>query len=381
MKKSQSLSIISSSRADYGILKNLILKIKKDKKINLKFIVSGTHLEKVYGKTIKQIKNDRIKIDKKIHIRLGATSEKNIIKNMGLYMSQISSYLKKTKSLGIILLGDRYEMLAVASAANILNIPIIHIHGGEVTHGSYDDQIRHAITKLSHFHFVSTESAKRRVIQMGEEKKNVFLVGSLGVENLLFHKKKKNLREIFNFKLKKKKILICYHSQTNNIDLSRVDLLNLLDALKYFKDCSLIFTYPNHDLDSEFIIKKIKNFLKRNKNSKLINSLGQENFYECLKNFDCIIGNSSAGIIEAPSAKIPTINIGLRQSGRDMAKSIFSIKGKSSLIIKTLRKVLLYKRKNSIDFKNPYFKKNSSNLIISQLKQINFSKKTTKIFQ
>lgn len=381
MKKSVTLSIFSSSRADYGILKNLIIKLKKDKKFNLKLIVSGTHLEKVYGKTIKQIIKDKINVDHKIHIKLGSTSEKSIIKNMGLYMNKISNYLIKTNTKGLILLGDRYETLAVASAANILNIPIIHIHGGEITHGSYDDQIRHAITKLSHFHFVSTQAAKKRVLRMGEEKKRVFLVGSLGVENLLLHKKKKNLQKILNFELKNKKILICYHSQTNNLRLSRIEFLNLLDSLKNFKEYFLLFNYPNHDLDSEFIIKKTQSFIKKNKNSKLIKSLGQDNFYECLKSFDCVIGNSSAGIIEAPSAKIPTINIGLRQSGRDMAKSIFSIKGKSSLIKKTLKKVLILKKKNLISFNNPYHKKNSSNLILNHLKKINFSKKTVKLFR
>lgn len=381
MKKKTSLSIVSSSRAEYGILKNLISKLKKNKQINLKFIISGSHLDKKYGQTYKQIKKDKIKIDHKIYINLGNSINKNIIKNMGLYMTKVSEYLRRSNSKGIILLGDRYEMLSIASAANILNIPIIHIHGGEVTYGSYDDQVRHAITKLSYFHFVSTENAKKRVIRMGEDKKRVFLVGSLGVENLLIHRKKNNLNKIFNFEMKKNKILVSYHSQTNNIKSSRVEFMNLLNALKYFNSYTIIFTYPNHDLDSEFIIKKIKLFIKKNNNSYLFKSLGQENFYECLKSFDCIIGNSSAGIIEAPSAKIPTINIGFRQRGRDMSKSIFSIEGNTLIIKKTINKILKLKKKNLINYSNPYYKKNTAKLILSRLKSIDFLKLPPKNFK
>ncbi len=379
MKKSKKISIISSSRADYGILKNLIVKLSNDKKFNLDFIVTGSHLDKKYGKTISFIKKDKVIINHKIRINLGKTSKLNISHIISEYIKKISKYLDKSRPDGIIILGDRYEMLAIATVANIFNIPIFHLHGGEVTSGSYDDQIRHSITKLSFLHFASTLRAKNRIIQMGEDKKRVFFVGSLGVENLLKYKKKNNLTKIFDFKLKNKKILISYHSQTKNIKLSRLDFLNILKALKYFKNCSLIFTKPNHDFDSDFILKNIKKFLKTNKNAILISSLGQENFYECLKNFDCIVGNSSAGIIEAPSAKIPSVNIGNRQEGRDMAKSVYTIKGNQIIIRKILNKILSSKKIRN--FKNPYFKNTKpSDLIISILKKYDFSKSVIKKF-
>ena len=174
MKKKETIAIISSTRADYGILKNLIIKLKKEKNIKLKFIVSGTHFDKKYGRTLIHILKDKIKIDHKIPIKLGKSSKKNIIKNMAQYMIKICDYYLRIKFKAIILLGDRYEMLAIASVANILNIPLIHLYGGEITNGSYDNQIRHAITKLSDYHFVSTLKSKKRVIQMGEEKKKYF---------------------------------------------------------------------------------------------------------------------------------------------------------------------------------------------------------------
>lgn len=377
----QRIIIISSSRADYGILKNLIYKMQIDKSFDMKFVVTGSHLDAKYGNTLKYIYKDKIKIDQKIKIHLGKTTKKNITNNLSKYINKFSNYFDNIKPNAILILGDRYEMLAIAIVANIHNIPIVHLHGGEITEGSYDDQNRHAITKLSFIHFVSTLSAKKRVMQMGENKNNVFHIGSLGVENLINYKKNNSLRKIFNFKLKTKKILVSYHSVTNNIKSSRLDFSNLLKSLKFFQDCTIIFTSPNHDLDSDFITKKINNFLKKNSNAKIIKSLGQENFYECLKSFDCIIGNSSSGIIEAASARIPSINIGDRQIGREKPESIYSIKGDSVLIKKTIEKVFSLKQKNLIRYFNPYYKKNSSDLIISELKKINFVKVLPKKFK
>ncbi len=370
--KKKKICIISSSRAEYGILKDLIIKLKYAKKFKTKVLVTGSHLIPKYGSTIENIKKDKIQIDYKIKIKLNKNDKYSIIKDMSDYLQKFSNAFKKINPDLILVTGDRYEILCAAIVANILRIKLAHIHGGETTLGSYDDGARNAITKLSNFHFVSTAKYKTKVIQMGEDPKNVFNVGSLSVENLIRIRKKNNfLNNILNFNFNKKRILISYHSLTTNIKKGRKDLNELLNSLKKIKDTFIVFSYPNHDVDSDYIIKKINKFVKKNKNSKVFKFVGQENYYQLLKNFDCIIGNSSSGIIEAPSAEIPSINIGERQEGRIMSKSIFNIKAKN--VLTTLKKIYKLKDRKKINFNNPYQKKNTTKNIILKLNKINFN--------
>ncbi|MDA7715683.1 UDP-N-acetylglucosamine 2-epimerase [Pelagibacteraceae bacterium] len=370
--KKKKICIISSSRAEYGILKELIIKLKSSKKFKTEVLVTGSHLVTKYGSTYRNIKKDKIKIDYKINVKLNKNDKFSIIKDMSNYLKVFSNTFKKIKPDLILVTGDRHEILCVAIVANIFRIRLAHIHGGETTLGSYDDGSRNAITKLSNIHFVSTNKYRTKVIQMGENPKNVFNVGSLSVETLTKIKKNDNfLNNILNFNFNKKRILISYHPLTANIEKGRKDFNELLNSLKKVKNTSLVFSYPNHDVDSDYIIVKIKEFVKKNKNSKLFKFVGQENYYQLLKNFDCIIGNSSSGIIEAPSAKIPTINIGERQEGRIMSKSIFSIKAKN--VFNTLNKIYKLKGRKKINFTNPYQKKNTTKNIIEKLNKIKFN--------
>ena len=371
--KKKKICIITSCRAEYGILKKLIIRLKQSKRFITNLLVTGTHLSPKYGNTFRNIENDGVGIDYKIKIDFKKTDKFSIVKDMSKYLNKFSDAFKKINPSLIIILGDRYEILCAAISANIIRIPIAHIHGGETTFGSYDDNMRHAITKLSNLHFVSTDKYKTRVIQMGENPRSVFNVGSLGVENLIDTKKNSKFsKKIFNFNLKKKKILITYHSLTTNIKKGRKDFDFLLNSLKKLKDTSIIFSYPSHDVDSDYIINKIKKFVKKNRNSICVKSLGQENYYQCLKNFDCMIGNSSSGIIEAPSARIPTINIGNRQEGRVMSKSISNINVKK--VLSALKKIYELKKTNKIDFFNPYYKSYTSQKIIKNLNKVNFNK-------
>ncbi len=369
--KKKKICVISSSRAEYGILKELIIKLKSSKKFKTEVLVTGSHLIPKYGSTYKNIKSDKIKIDHKIKVKLNKNDKYSIIKDMSNYLEKFSNALKKIDPDLILVTGDRYEILCVAIVANILRIRLAHIHGGETTLGSYDDGARNAITKLAFVHFVSTEKYKSKVINMGENPQNVFNVGSLSVESLLKIKKNKNfLKKISNFDFSSKKILISYHPLTTNIKKGRRDFRELLACLKKMKNTSMVFSYPNHDVDSDYIILKINEFVKKNKNSLLLKFVGQENYYQILKNFDCVVGNSSSGIIEAPSAKIPTVNIGERQNGRIMSKSIFNIKAKN--VVHALNKIYSLKDKKKINFKNPYHKKNTVKNIIDKLNKIKF---------
>jgi GDP/UDP-N,N'-diacetylbacillosamine 2-epimerase (hydrolysing) len=292
---------------------------------------------------------------------------------MSKLMQKFTKEINKDKPDLIILLGDRHEILTIAICAMILKVPIAHIHGGEITEGAFDDQIRHAITKLSHLHFVSTEKYKKRVSQMGENKNNVHNVGSLGVENIKRIKflKKNVIEKKLKYNLNKKNLLITFHPVTLHKQNETID--PLLNSLGKLKDTNLLFTSPSADPGSNAIIKKIKKFVSKNKNSKFYFSLGQQLYFSCVKIFDGVVGNSSSGIIEVPSLKKGSINIGNRQKGRVVSKSIINCKNNEASIDLSLKKLLSKKFiKNVKNNKNPYYKKNTSNMIINVLKSVSF---------
>ena len=374
------INVVTSSRADFGILKNLCVKLQNNNFFNFSLIVTGSHLDKKLGYSIKEIKNSKLKINKKIKINSSSKNTLDILNYNSEVLKKFSKYFSKNRPDILLLLGDRFEIFAVAQTAYTLNIPIAHLHGGEVTHSVLDEAFRHSITKMSNLHFVSTKKYKERVIQLGEHPKNVINVGSLAVENIKKIEKlsKKQIETFLSLKFLSKNILVAYHIETNNYSNSIKDLTTLLQSLKLLKDTLIIFTYPNNDPGYKKIISLIEKFKINYKNSKIIKHLGHEMFINVLRNVDCIIGNSSSGIIEAPSVNIPTINLGYRQSGRMRSKSVISINSNKNEIIKSLNTVFNKKKRNTKKFKNPYQKNNSSDKIISNL--LNFDFKAKKKF-
>ncbi len=375
------ICVVTSCRADYDLLKSLIRSLLKSKKISLKLIITGQHLSKHYGNTYKNIVKDFKGISKKIDINVGKSDQKNLLNSVSLGIKKIGNYLNSLKPNTLILLGDRYEILSAGIAAFFNQIPITHIHGGEKTQGSYDDIIRHSITKLSDFHFVSHNTYKKRVIQLGENPRNIFNVGSLGAENItkLTFLNKKMLEKKLNLKFEKKILLITINSFIEeNISINKL-LKNLFYVLKNLKKTTFIFTMSNSDLNSDLINNKIKNFCNKNKNSYLFKSLGSENYLSLMKISNAVIGNSSSGLLETPSLKIPTINIGTRQNGRILSKNIVNSDGSYENISFLLKKVFsssfLKKIKN---VKNPLFKKNTSAKITKTIEKILFSEKIKK---
>jgi len=374
--------LVTSSRADFGLLKNLIFEFKKNSHFDLKIIATGSHFSKKHGFSYKEINNEKITIYKKILITNHVNSAKNILSDMSILTKNISSLITKDKPDLFMVLGDRYEILAVSLAAYIAKVPIAHIHGGEVTQGSLDDGFRHCISKMSNFHFVSHNDYKKRLIRLGENPKNIYNVGGLGAYNVdqskIFSKKK--LKELLSIDLKKKILLICLHPELNK--KLTVNLVNeTLKALKTHKDKTLIFTMPGVDLHNEVIFKKIKFFVENNNNMYYFKNLGSKVFLSFLKISDAIIGNSSSGILEMPSFKKPTINIGLRQHGRVRAASVIDISSKANLISRTIS--FIYSKeflKNKKNFFNPYKKGNTVKKIISVLKKINLSNLKIKKF-
>jgi GDP/UDP-N,N'-diacetylbacillosamine 2-epimerase (hydrolysing) len=377
------LCIITSTRADFGLLKNLIFKIKKNKKFILKIIASGTHFSKKYGYTYDEIKESKIKIYRKIICKFNSDKPEGISQVITKCIIETSKIFKAFRPDLLIVLGDRYEILASTISAHLCRIPIAHIHGGEVTHGVIDDAFRHSITKMSHIHFVANTTYKKRVIQLGESPKNVYVVGGLGVDsisatNLLT---KYELEKKFNFKFNATNFLVNFHPETLNKNLAKQQIKELLSALSQLKNTSLFFTMPGADLESQIVVKLIKKFTLKNKKAYFFKSLGQVNYFSFLKQVDGMIGNSSSGLLEMPYFKKGTINIGNRQSGRLISKSIINIKIKKSKIVQAVKKLLSNNfQKNIKNNINPYGNPGASDKIVKILEKIKIKKIINKKF-
>lgn len=325
------ICVITGTRADYGLLRWLILEISKSSKLDLQIIATGMHLSPEFGLTYKEIENDGFLIHKKIEILLSSDSTVGVSKSIGLGLIGFSEAFADLNPDIILVLGDRFEILAATVAALISRIPVAHLHGGETTEGAFDEGIRHSITKMSHLHFVAANEYRNRIIQLGEDPSNVFLVGGMGIDgikksNLL---KKEELESSLNIKFKKNNLLITFHPVTLEESTAKVQMIELLLSLETLSpEIGLIFTMPNADTDGRIIFELVKEFTSSHSNAWYFTSLGQTRYLSCLQFVDAVVGNSSSGIIEAPSFKIGTINIGDRQKGRLRAKSIIDCEPK-----------------------------------------------------
>ena len=360
--------VFTGSRADYGILKNLISKLKKVFKLEI--CAGGGHFSSKFGHTYKEILKDKNLIKYKSFQDINKFDNFSILNFMSKSLIEYSKFIKISKCDLVIILGDRYEAFVFAIASFFLKKKIVHIHGGEVTFGAFDDSLRHSISKLSNYHFVSHAKYKRRLIQLGENKKKIFVTGALGAEN--FYKtvklKRKDIIEKYNLNKNFKIALITFHPETLSVIPIKRQISIFLNSLKKIKNVNFVFTYNNADTEAGYFIKKIQRFSKfQNKNFKVIKSFGSSMYFSILKNSDIIIGNSSSGILEAPSAKTPTLNIGNRQLGRIFSPSIFQCDLDENQIYKKIFKILKLKK---IKFSNPYYKKNVSSKMISLCKKI-----------
>lgn len=323
MKKK--ICIVTSSRADFSLLRPLLIKIEQAKDFNPQLLVTGAHLSRKLGLTYKEIEQAGYEITKKVNIRLNSDTEKGICKSIGLGITGLSKALYELKPDLVVLLGDRFETLACAIASHVLKIPIAHIHGGELTQGAIDDAFRHAITKMSLLHFTSTEECRQRVIQLGESPDRVFNVGALGLDNIKVCKllDKNALEKEIGFKFAKRNILVTFHPVTLENASSGLQFKQILKAINKFDDIGVIFTKPNADTDNNAIRGLIDTYVKNNKfNTVSFESMGTLKYLSTLQFVNAVVGNSSSGIIEAPSFGIPTVNIGDRQMGRIRARSI-----------------------------------------------------------
>lgn len=362
------VAVFTGTRAEYGLLYWLLKDIQADPDLELQLLVSAMHLSPEFGMTYQQIEADGFDITEKVEMLLSSDSAVGTAKSIGLGVIGFADALARMKPDVLVILGDRFEALAAAQAAMILRIPIAHIHGGEITEGAYDDAIRHAITKFSLLHFTSTETHRNRVIQLGESPSRVHNVGAVGLDHLQRSEfmSLDTLASSLNFKLTQPYVLVTYHPVTLASEPAKVSFLNLLASLDEFPELQIILTYPNADDGGREIIPVLEAYAKKQPQRVLaIPSLGQLRYLSAVKHAAAVMGNSSSGIIEVPSFKIPTVNIGERQRGRSAASSVFSCSADTDAIVTTLREAL------STDFSqvvNPYGKGDASGTILECLK-------------
>jgi GDP/UDP-N,N'-diacetylbacillosamine 2-epimerase (hydrolysing) len=380
---SRKICVITGSRAEYGLLRWVIQGIKDHPELTLQLIATGMHLSEDFGMTVDEIEKDGFSVDFKVKTLDNNDSAVGIAGAMSRGLSGVAKALDVLKPDLVLVLGDRYEIFASVASALVAKIPVAHIHGGELTIGAFDDAFRHAITKMSHLHFVATEEYKNRVIQLGENPSSVYLVGGLGIDSInqlkLLDRKEleKELQLVFN----KKSLLITFHPATLDESTATIQMQELLNALSSLKDTTLIFTMPNADTGGLSIMKIINNFVSDNPNAFAFTSLGQLRYLSCVAQVDGVIGNSSSGLMEVPSFMKGTINIGDRQKGRLLAKSVINCDPKTQSIIDAIYKLYSEEFKNNlISTLNPYGKGGSSTKIVEIISKVALAQVVKKNF-
>lgn len=364
MKK---ISILTSTRAEYGLLAPIIKKLEKEPQIDVRVVATGTHLSPEFGMTVNEIKSDGVCVDKEIPILLSSDTQEAVSKSMGLALVSFSDYFSECKPDALMVLGDRYETLAVCIAALNAQIPIIHLHGGEATEGAIDEAVRNAITKLSYLHFTSTEVYRKRVIQMGESPERVYTSGAMGVENALKTKRlsKAELEASLGCSLEDRFAVLTFHPVTLENHTAQVQINELLKVMEKYSDITFLCTKANADTDGRKINECLKKYTETHNNAYLFDSMGMQRYLSAVSHAEFVIGNSSSGIIEVPSFKIPTINIGDRQKGRIQAESIINCSPEANSISNAIKQALSPPFRESLnEVINPYGQGNTSDIIV-----------------
>lgn len=366
------IGIMTGTRAEYGLLKSLMQEINKDNDLELYLIVSGMHLSPEFGMTYKEIEEDGFQINAKVEMLLSSDSPAGISKSIGLGVIGFADEFQRADLDMLILLGDRYEALSAAICALVMRIPIAHLHGGELTEGAIDEGIRHSITKMSYLHFTSTEQYRNRVIQLGENPERVFYVGALGVENIkkINLMTKEELERSIHFEIDENTVIVTYHPVTLENNTVEEQFLNLLEVLDRNPKIRMIFTKANADTNGRIVNELIDKYAAQNsERACAFVSLGQKRYLSALKYCRIVIGNSSSGIIEAPSFGKPVINIGDRQKGRICADSVINCGYTQQEIQQAMETALTKEFENKAsNCRNPYEKENTAANIISVIK-------------
>ena len=347
----------TGSRADYGIVRNYLRNLDDDEKIDLSILVTGALLSPKFGHQVELIYRDGFKIAEEIGIPLDSSSNQGVIHSMAVAMDKFGSFYCNNKPDLLIILGDRYEMLSVAIAAAMNRIPILHIHGGELTYGNYDEFIRHAITKMSRFHFTATEEYRHRVIQLGEAPERVFNLGALGAENCMHIDEKLVPKDILKLS-DDKYFVVLFHPETLTGVSVESQIETILMSIDIFKQYKIIFLGSNADTYSDLIRNRIREYVSVNENCYYIENLPTAGYHYLVKYSVALIGNSSSGLIEAPSLGAYTINIGDRQAGRTRGESVVDVPCNMETIVNAIKEIISINKTSRLH--NPYYKKDAA---------------------
>jgi GDP/UDP-N,N'-diacetylbacillosamine 2-epimerase (hydrolysing) len=366
--------VVTGTRAEYGLLRWVMQGIRESASLELQLLVTGMHLSPEFGLTFRDIEADGFRIDRKIEMLLSSDTPVGIGKSMGLAICGFADALAELRPDLLLVLGDRYEILSAVSAAMVAGIPIAHISGGESTEGVIDDSIRHAVTKMSHLHFVAAEAYRRRVVQLGESPDRVFLVGGLGVDTIrnLPLLTREELEHALDFQLGQRNLLVTFHPETLERNSSERQMAELFAALEELHETHLIFTMPNADTGGRILFEMIKKFVSRHSATcRAYTSLGQLRYLSCMRHVDGVVGNSSSGLAEAPSFKTGTINIGDRQLGRLKAASVIDCESNRVAIGVALKQLFSPEFRAGLhEVVNPYGSGGASEAVVRTLEQI-----------
>lgn len=372
----KTISVLTATRAEYGLLAPIIKRLRQDENIDVQVVVTGMHLSPEFGLTYKEIEQDGVPISKKIEILMSSDTAVAISKAMGLAMISFAEYFDEVKPDALLVLGDRYETLAVCCAAMNACIPVFHLYGGETTEGAIDEAVRHSITKMSYLHFTSTEAYRKRVIQLGEAPERVYNVGAVGVENVLTVPllSKEELEKSLNFSLSKPYVVVTFHPITLEAGGVDTQCRELIEVLEHRSDLKFIITKANADAEGRVINQMLEEYAaKHSDRVTIFDSLGMRRYLSAVKYSTAVMGNSSSGLVEVPSFKVPTINIGNRQRGRIQAQSVINCEPRHESIENALREMEETSFRQMLEnVVNPYEQKGTSTKVAALIQQTLF---------
>ena len=354
---SRKVCVITGTRAEYGLLRWLMEEIRASASLQLQVVAAGMHLAPEFGSTYREIEGDGFAVDRKVELLLSSDTPVGISKSIGLGVVGFADALHQLAPDIVVVLGDRFEILAAAIAATMARIPLAHIHGGEASEGAFDESLRHSITKMAHLHFVAAAEYRRRVIQLGEQPERVFLVGGMGVDAIRRLKllDRRELESALGFSLAHRNLLLTFHPATLEGATAGKQMEELLAAVCQLSDTNLIFTMPNADTDGRVLIELINRFVAGHPNSRSYTSLGQLRYLSCMKHVDAVVGNSSSGLTETPTFGRGTINIGDRQRGRLKATSVIDCEPERGAIAAAIARMYSLEFQSALtSVRNPY---------------------------
>lgn len=371
----RTVAVVTAARSDFGIYRPVLRRIAIEQDLKLRLIVTGMHLSPEFGMTVNEIEREGFEVDEKVDMLLSGDSPTSIAKSMGIALIGMAQVYERVRPDVLLVLGDRFEMHAAAVASVPFRICLAHIHGGETTEGAIDDAFRHSITKLSHLHFASTEFHGRRIVQMGEDPWRVTVSGAPGLDNLLSFQAmaRRALEAKLQFALDRPCVLVTFHPVTREYEQTEEHMKELLLAVER-SGCRAVFTYPNADTNGRLIIRMIHEFAKSSDRVKVVENLGTDTYFSLMKHVDAMVGNSSSGIVEAASFKLPVVNVGNRQRGRQRARNVIDVGNRSDQILAGIRQALTERFRAELqDLVNPYGDGRASERIVERLRTVSIN--------